>query len=135
MKKIRNYKNNWFGNLEEKLEVQLFYINDKNSALEDILGSFKANKSVDMTSLLQCCVDSIKRSNPNVKITLVTDAATKIHKGVQGIKVIETEKISHKSLIYDLFVYRRDYIEKNIDKNLNIVFADIDVLFNCDLSF
>ena len=109
------------------VEVQLFYIDDDQPVVVQ-------NQNVDKTAMLQCCVSAIRRKNPSAEISLVTNSRTKIHLGVEGIKVIETDTINHSTLIYDLNVFRRNYISEKKHLNKRVLFTDIDVLINCDLS-
>lgn len=116
------------------LEIQLFYIEDEQRSIERVLSDFKENRHVDMTAMLLSCVTSIKKHNPFAEVTLVTNPQTKFHQGIEGITVIETSAIKPETLVYDLNVFRRNYVEKNKHINKRIFFTDIDVLINCDLN-
>lgn len=116
------------------IEVQLFYIEDEGSVVEKVLPGLEANQSVNKRALLETCISSIKRTNPNVEITFLTNSDTKFHHGIKGIRTIETDEIKPDTLIYDLNCFRRKYIEANKNTNKKVFFTDIDVLVNCDLA-
>ena len=116
------------------IEVQLFYIEDEGSIIEKVLPGLEANQSVNKRSLLETCISSIKRTNPNVEITFLTNSNTKFHHGIKEIQSIETDDIKPDTLVYDLNVFRRNYIEANKNTNKKVFFTDIDVLINCDLA-
>jgi hypothetical protein len=124
-------------NQDKKIEIVLFYINDNNNVVENVLGIFKTvNDYVAPADMLMMCAKSILKNMQNVKIILITNSVTNIHNGIEGVEVIITEEIRHEYIMFDLLKFRRDYIEKNIENgnNANIIFTDIDILFNKSVS-
>ena len=121
-------------NIVNEIEVQLFYIEDENSVVEEVLPGFANNRSVDKRTLLKTCISSIRKKNPNAEITFLTNSGTKFHHGLEGISIIENDDIKPSTLIYDLNVFRRNYIEANKNTNKKVFFTDIDVLINCELA-
>ena len=117
-----------------EIEVQLFYIEDENSIVEEVLPGFVNNRAVDNRALLKTCISSIKRKNPNAEITFLTNSSTKFPHEMEEIRVIEDNNIKPSTLIYDLNVFRRNYIEANKSTNKRVFFTDIDVLINCNLT-
>ena len=120
-------------NQDKKIEIVLFYINDNNNVVENVLGIFKTvNEHVAPSDMLMMCAKSILKYIKNAKIILITNSTTNIHKGIEGVEVLLTEEIRHDYIMYDLLKFRRSYIEKTIENgnNTNIIFTDIDILFN-----
>ena len=120
--------------VSQGIEVLLFYINDKNNSIESILPGFKLNRAIKPEKMLSLCVQSISKSMPNAKIILITNYETNIHAGIDNLDIIKTDEISHERLIYDLSSFRRSYIKSKIGLDTNLIFTDIDVLFNSDLT-
>jgi len=119
--------------LNTQVEVVLFFIDDKNAEIESILPGFKFNKNIKPSLMLDLCVKSITKNMSNAKIVLVTNSSTFIHAEIKNIEVINADQISHEKLIYDLHLFRREYIKSKIGSNTNVIFTDIDVLVNKDL--
>ena len=116
------------------IEVQLFYVEDEGSVIENVLPGLEVNQSVNKRTLLETCISSIKRTNPDAEITFLTNSTTKVHHGLKDINIIETDDIKPETLVYDLNCFRRNYIDANKDTGKNVFFTDIDVLINCDLN-
>jgi len=117
-----------------QIEIVLFYIADKENAIESILSGFQMNRQVKPEKMLDLCVQSIKKNMPHAKIVLVTDHNTYIHSGIENLEVIKTGKIQHESLIFDLTKFRRDYVASKMGEcDTNLIFTDIDVLINKNL--
>ncbi|QWE27139.1 putative nucleotide-diphospho-sugar transferase [Polynucleobacter sp. AP-Ainpum-60-G11] len=118
---------------DKELEVVLFYINDKQKKLENILRIFKVvNENVSPKEMLEMCVWSIKKVMPSAKITLFTDESTNIHDSIENISVVRFSDIQHDRLMFDLQRVRKEYIASHIASGIskNYIFTDIDVLFN-----
>lgn len=115
-------------------EVILFYINDKENEIENILPGFAFNRNIKPSEMLELCAKSITKSMPEAKIVLITNSHTSIHQNIENIEVINADDIGHDKLILDLHVFRRQYIQSKLGRNVNLIFTDIDVLINKDLS-
>lgn len=119
------------------VEIVLFFIEDKNKRLENILGASKVvNEIISPAEMFNMCVWSIRKNMPNASITLFTDDHTNIHNEMDNIKICRYSNIRHDFLMFDLENLRKNYIQDYIKKNIeiNLIFTDIDVLFNKDLS-
>ena len=119
------------GDKKCQLEIVLFFIEDKQNIVEDILGIFKVvNENVRPSEMLALCCKSIKSTMPTASIVLITDHETNIHEGIDEIKIIRTNEIRHEYIMFDLLKYRKKYIEDALNSGKNIIFTDIDILFN-----
>jgi hypothetical protein len=115
------------------IEIILFYINDENKNIENVLGIFKAvNENISAEEMLKMCVWSIKKTMPEATITLFTDEKTNIHDPSEEISVVRFGNISHEKLMFDLQKIRKEYISDQMKKGIekNYIMTDIDVLFN-----
>lgn len=119
---------------ESSIEVILFYINDDQGQIESILPAFVLNRNISAAEMLNLCVKSISRSMPSAKVILVTNHKTTIHVGIDNLEIIYADDISHENLIIDLHRFRRNYIKSKINELSNLIFTDIDVLINDNLS-
>jgi hypothetical protein len=117
--------------MQVNTEIVLFYINDKRKQIEKILPVFTFNnQNISPSEMIRLCVSSINKNMPNAKIVLITNSETNIHKGLESIKVINADNISHERLLYDMHCFRRNYIENKINAKCNLIFTDIDILIN-----
>lgn len=115
------------------IEIVLFYIDDKEKKIENVLGIFKTvNKLISPNEMLKMCVWSIKNTMPSAQITLFTDENTDIHESVDDISVVRFNDIQHDRLMFDLQRIRKEYLYKNLINGVDkhYIFTDIDVLFN-----
>ena len=117
-----------------KLEILLFYITDKNSQIENVLSGFKKNREVAPELMLQLCVKFFAKHHPNADIYLITNNETNIHLGIPRLQLIRTDAISHEKILFDLTIFRKAYLESKLNKNIDIIFTDIDVLINQNLA-
>ena len=134
VKKFLNYLG--AGNVKDtshSIEIVLFFMEDKNQTVENVLGIFKlVNERVSPADMLRICSLSIKKTMPDALITFLTDTDSTIHQNIEGINVIKTDKIRHEFIMFDLMKFRRDYIKEKVDsgQKVNVVFTDIDIIFN-----
>lgn len=118
---------------QNNLEIILFYVNDQQKKLENILEIFKVvNKTITPAEMFEMCVWSIKKTMPFAQITLFTDKFTNIHGNLEGIKIVRFDDIAHDRLMFDLQRIRMEYLKKQIELGIckNYIFTDIDVIFN-----
>jgi len=116
-----------------EIEIVLFYIDDKEKKIENILSIFQTvNKNITPNEMLKMCVWSIKNTMPFAQITLFTDENTHIHDSIEGISVVRFNDIQHDRLMFDLQRIRKEYLYQNLLNGVikNYIFTDIDVLFN-----
>ena len=121
----------------EPIEIVLFFMEDKNKSVENVLGIFKlVNERVSPADMLRICCQSIRKNMPEAKITFLTDIESTIHREMDGINVITTDQIRHDFIMYDLMKFRRNYIQSKVDagQQTNVIFTDIDIIFNKSLS-
>jgi len=117
-----------------KLEVQLFYVDDQDHELESVVSSFKDNRAVKKTRLIEICAESIVKKNPSACVTLVTDMKSFPNNNFENLEIVRINTIQPQSLLFDLNLYRRNYIRERTTQEDRIFFTDIDVLVNCDLN-
>jgi len=119
------------------VEIVLFFMEDKNKSVENVLGIFKVvNERVSPADMLRICCLSIKKNMPEASITFLTDVDSTIHQGVEDINVVTTDQIRHDFIMYDLMKFRRNYIKEKINsgQKTNVIFTDIDIIFNKSVS-
>jgi hypothetical protein len=119
------------------VEIVLFFMEDKNKSVENVLGIFKlVNEKVSPADMLRICCQSIRKNMPEASITFLTDIDSTIHLDMKGINVITTDKIRHDFIMFDLMQFRRNYIKSKVDSGhkTNVIFTDIDIIFNKSVS-
>jgi len=119
------------------VEIVLFFMEDKNKTVENVLGIFKlVNEKVSPADMLRICCQSIRKNMPEASITFLTDTASTIHSEMTDINVITTDQIRHDFIMFDLMQFRRNYIKSKVDcgQKTNVIFTDIDIIFNKSIS-
>ena len=122
---------------KNSVEIVLFFMEDKNKSVENVLGIFKVvNERVSPADMLRICCLSIKKNMPEASITFLTDVDSTIHQEVENINVVTTDQIRHDFIMYDLMKFRRNYIKEKVDcgQKTNVIFTDIDIIFNKSVS-